>query len=98
MGSRTPAINRRATIACPSGTKEKPVFKCPNFKALRAVSITGAKHVPSRKDGRSHCQSQRDLSSKTETRPLQKRQVLLLKSSGLLRSVQSSRWDGLFSS
>src|SRR5580700_7393641 len=22
--SRTPAINRRATIACPSGTKEKP--------------------------------------------------------------------------
>jgi hypothetical protein len=27
-----PAINQRATIACPSGTKSKPASKCPNCR------------------------------------------------------------------
>jgi len=56
------------------------------------------KDPPSRRDGRSHCQSQRIFVVETELMPLQKRYVFLLKSSGpmvfdLILDVMNGFWQ-----
>jgi hypothetical protein len=67
-------LSPRSEFRRPSGTQAprgpEPGDKSPGYYHLslrdafwQAPKATGAKHVPSRRDGRSHCQSHRYLSS-----------------------------------
>ena len=98
--------NCRARVESAIANLVRGAWMGDRFLSRRDSTIVARHEVPgyrwreasSRRDGRSHCQSQRYLSSKLSACRFRNARyyVLITERLSKPRSVQSSRWDGLF--